>query len=78
MKQLQTIIRDIKTLFEQEEEHYCKTVIISNVWNDYIKYESNTDRNKNVSVKEQLNVVKLYLKDMIINLQISDTWKIQL
>ena len=52
MKQLQTIIRDIKTLFEQEEEHYCKTVIISNVWNDYIKYESNTDRSKNVSVKE--------------------------
>ena len=78
MKQFQTIIRDIRTLFEQEEEYYYKTVIISKVWNDYIKYESNTDRNKNVSVKEYLNVVKLYLKDMITNLQITDTWKIQL
>ena len=79
MKQLNSIIRDIKTLFLQEEEYYCKTVIISNVRNnDYIKYESNSDRNKNVSVKEYLNVIKPYLKDMIIDLQISDTWKIQL
>ena len=79
MKQLNSMIRDIKTLFLQEEEYYCKTVIISNVRNnDYIKYESNSDRNKNVSVKEYLNVIKPYLKDMIIDLQISDTWKIQL
>ena len=79
MKQLNSIIRDIKTLFLQKEEYYCKTVIISNVRNnDYIKYESNSDRNKNVSVKEYLNVIKPYLKDMIIDLQISDTWKIQL
>ena len=79
MKQLNSMIRDIKTLFLQEEEYYCKTVIISNVRNnDYIKYESNSDRNKNVSVKEYLNVIKPYLKDMIIDLQISDMWKIQL
>ena len=79
MKQLNSIIRDIKTLFLQEEEYYCKTVIISNVRNnDYIKYGSNSDRNKNVSVKEYLNVIKPYLKDMIIDLQISDMWKIQL
>ena len=79
MKQLNSIIRDIKTLFLQEEEYYCKAVIISNVMNnDYIEYESNSDRNKNVSVKEYLNVIKPYLKDMIIDLQISDTWKIQL
>ena len=79
MKQLNSIIRDIKTLFLQEEEYYCKAVIISNVMNnDQIEYESNSDRNKNVSVKEYLNVIKPYLKDMIIDLQISDTWKIQL
>ena len=79
MKQLNSIIRDIKTLFLQEEEYYCKAVIISNVMNnDYIEYESNSDRNKNVSVKEYLNVIKPYLKDMIIDLQISDMWKIQL
>ena len=79
MKQLNSIIRDIKTLFLQEEEYYCKAVIISNVMNnDYIEYESNSDRNKNVSVQEYLNVIKPYLKDMIIDLQISDTWKIQL
>ena len=79
MKQLNSIIRDIKTLFLQEEEYYCKAVIITNVMNnDYIEYESNSDRNKNVSVKQYINVIKPYLKDMIIDLQISDMWKIQL
>ena len=33
---------------------------------------------KTLSVKEYLNEVKPYLRDMIINLPKSDTWKIQL
>ena len=38
------MIRDIKTLFEQQEDHYdLKSVI--NFWNnDYIEYESNDDK----------------------------------
>ena len=48
-------------------------------WNNsYIEYESSGDRNKNLSVKEYLDQTKPYLRDIIINLQISDTWKIQL
>ena len=35
-------------------------------------------RNKNLSVKEYLNKIKPYLRDIITNLQKSETWKIQL
>ena len=35
-------------------------------------------RNKNLSVKEYLNKIKPYLRDIMTNLQKSETWKIQL
>ena len=41
------ILRDIKSLFEHEEETYYKPVKVSNfLSNNYIEYESNGDRNK--------------------------------
>ena len=46
------IIRDIRTLFEQEEEqdHY-KPERASNFWNNnYIEYNSNGDKNRNLSL----------------------------
>ena len=46
--------------------------------NHYNKYETNGDRNKNLSLEKYLNKIKSYLKDMIINFQESDTWKVQL
>ena len=45
---------------------------------NYIKYESSGDINKILSVKERLHKIKPYLRDIITNLQKSDTWKIQL
>ena len=55
---------------------------MGNFWNNNnnnnnIEYESNGDRNKKLSVKEQLNEIKPYLRDIIINLQNSDSWKVQ-
>ena len=38
------MIRDIKTLFEQQEDHYDLKRVM-NFWNnDYIEYESNDDK----------------------------------
>ena len=52
---------------------------VNNFWNNnYIKYESNGDKNKNLSFDEYLNKIETYLRNIIINLQNSDTWKIQL
>ena len=51
---------------------------MGNIWNSYFEYRSNCDRNKNLSLKEYLYQVKPYLKDIVTDLQESDTWKIQL
>ena len=74
------IIRDVATIFKQQEEKdYYKPRRIGSFWNNnYIQYESRGDRNESLSVKEYLDKVKLFLRDIIINLQIPDTWKIQL
>ena len=70
---------DTRNLLKLENEDYYKPIRVSNFYsNNYIKHESNGNRNKNLSSKEYLNKLKSYLKDIIIDLQISGTWKIQL
>ena len=62
------IIRDIRTLFEQEnEEDYYKPKRVSNFWNNnYIEYKSNGDKNRNLSLDEHLNKIEAYLRNIII------------
>ena len=48
------IIRDIWNLFEHEEDYY-KPVKAGSFWsNDYIEYESNSDRKKHYQLKNIL------------------------
>ena len=64
MKQLR-IIRDIRNLFEHEEEDYYKPVRVGNFWsNNYMEYESNSYRNKTLSVEEYLNKIRPYVQDV--------------
>ena len=46
------ILKDIKNLFEhEEEENYYKSARVSNFWNNNrIEYESKSERNKKISV----------------------------
>ena len=47
-------IRDINTIFEQEEDYY-EPVTVGNFWKKiYMEYQTNGDRNKNLSVEEYL------------------------
>ena len=72
------ILRDIRNLFEHKKNYY-KPVSVGNFWsNNQIDYESKGDRNKTLLVKEYLNKIRLYLKDIINNLKKYDTWEIQL
>ena len=60
------IIRDIRTYFEQEEEDYYKPGRVISFWsNNYIEYESNGDKNKNLLLDEYLNKSKTYLRDIV-------------
>ena len=65
------IIKDIRALLE-EEDHY-QPERVSRFWNNnYIVYESNGDKNSNLLLEEYFNKIKLYLKNIIIDLQSSD------
>ena len=59
------ILRDITNVFEhKEEENYYKPVGVKNFWsNNFIEYESSSDRNKTLSTEEYLKKIKPYLKD---------------
>ena len=46
--------------------------------NNNIEYENSSDRNKIPLVKEYLDEIKPYLKDIINNLKDSDAWKTQI
>ena len=70
----------MRILFEQEkEEDYYEPERVNNFQNNnYIEYESNGDKNIKLSLDEYLNKIESYLRNIIINLQISDSWKIRL
>ena len=72
-------VRDVRNIFgNKEEENYYKLVTVSIFCcNNYIEYERSSDRNKTLSVKEYFNKIRPYLKDIINNLNKSDTQKIQ-
>ena len=74
------IIRGIRILFQQEkEEDYYEPKKVSNFWNNnYIEYESNSDKSRNLPLDEYPNKIETQLRNIIINLQNSDICKIQL
>ena len=54
-----TVIRDIRTIFEQEDDYY-EPVKVGNFWNNnYVEYESNGNRNKNLLVTKYLDKTNL-------------------
>ena len=54
---------------------------MSSFWNNnYIEYESNSEKTVTniLSLDQYFNKIKPYLRDIIIDLQSSDTWKVYL
>ena len=72
------IIRNIRTLFEQEDDYYQPKRVSNFRTNNCIEYESNDDRNKNLSLEEYLDKIRTYSRDIIIDALVLHTWKIQL
>ena len=71
-------LRDIRTLFEPEEDYY-EPIQICNAFDDnYIEYESNGDKDKTLSIKEYLNEFRLYLNNIINDPKTEGESKIQL
>ena len=69
-------MKDIRRLFEQQEQDYYKPKRVNNFSNNnHIEYESNGDKNRNLSLDEYLNKIEPYLRNIIIDLPNSGTWK---
>ena len=59
------ILTDIRNPFQNEEENYYEPVRVSNFSrNNYVEYESNVHKNKSLSVKEYLNKIRSYSKNI--------------
>ena len=72
-----SVIREIRNLYEHEDKNYYKPVRVGNFWsNNYTEYKSNGDKNKALSIEDCFNKIKPYLKNIINDLKKSDTWKI--
>ena len=74
-------IKEIENLFNKiNEEDYYEPIKTKYAFDDddYIEYESRGDKDNNLSLAEYLNIIRLYLRDMIYNNKTHSEWKIQL
>ena len=74
-------IRDIENLFDMvNEEGYYKPILVKRFVNgNYKYYESRGDKEKELSVKQYLNMIMSYLYDLINDHRIARrVWKIQI
>ena len=68
LKSIREGIRDIINLFDEINEDYYKPVKTKSAFNNnYIEYESREDKDKNLSPKEYVDMIRPYLRDMINN-----------
>ena len=74
------INHDISNLFNEiaKENYFEPMEIRSALDGNYIEYESRGDNDDNLSLEEYLNIIRLYLRDMINNHKANGKWKIQL
>ena len=70
------IIRDLRALYEAKEDYYQPKKIKGAFDDDYIKYESNGDKDKTLSIEKYLNMIRPYFGKIIDDHK--DGWKIRL
>ena len=71
-------IRDVKNLFDLsiDKSHY-KPIKTNDCFNsNQIEYESKEDKNKTLSVKKYLNIIRSYLREIINGHKTQGEWKV--
>ena len=71
-------IRDVKLFFDLSiNEDYYESIKTNDAFNsNYIEYESKGDKNKTLSIKEYLNMIRPYLTDIINDHKTQGEWKV--
>ena len=59
-----------------DEDYYKAIRINSSLDNNYIECESKGDKNKTLSIKEYLNMIRPYLRDIINDHKTQGKWKV--
>ena len=72
------MLRDLDFTFYPEKDHYEPKKTVSPFNNKYIQYESIGDKDKNLSIKEYIDIFRPYLSDIINNHKTQGEWKIHL
>ena len=62
------ILGDLDFIFDPEKDHHEPKKTVSAFNNNYIQYESMDDKDKNLPIKEYIDLIRPYLSD-IINIQ---------
>ena len=57
------IIRDLRALYESDEDYYVPKNIKSAFNDNCVEYESNGDKDKRLSIEEYLNMIRPYLSN---------------
>ena len=70
------IFRDLRFLLDPEKDHYKSVRTVSTFNNNYIQYESVGGEDKNLSIKECIDIIRPYLSDIINNHKSQGEWKI--
>ena len=72
-------IRDIENLFGEVDEDYYKPIKTKSAFNgNYMEYETKGDKDKTLSPKKYLHMIRPYLRDMINDYKTRREWKNQL
>ena len=73
-------IRDVRNLFDLSiDKDYYKPIRTNDAFNNnYIEYESIGDKDKTLTIKEYLDMIRPYLSNIINDHKTQGEWKIQL
>ena len=63
-------------MLDPEKDHYNPAKTVSAFNNNYIQYESVGDKDKYLSIKEYIDIIRPYLSDIISNHKTQEEWKI--
>ena len=72
------ILRDLYFTFDPEKDHYEPKKTVDAFNNNYIQYESIGDKDKTLTIKEYLDMIRPYLSNMINDHKTQGEWKIHL
>ena len=72
------ILRDLDFTLDPEKDYYEPRKTASAFNNKYIQYESIGDKDKNLSIKEYIDIIRPYLSDITNNHKTQGEWKIHL